>query len=112
MDFVTVKRFLGYLCSRLEDPWDLDLDDNEGTNSHLSNLFKWICTIFDAHYPQFVYHNETGIVESLLAIMDQKMKLMRDIEDLEPLLISAIGKVSFQPSQSSSKYRSETVLFE
>jgi len=113
MEFQHVKKFLEYLYCRLEASWDLNLEDPDENTSRISNLIKWICTIFDAHYPQFVFHSETEIVESLLSLMEEKSKVMRDIEGLEPLLVSSLAKVSFQPNPSPhSKFRTETALFD
>lgn len=115
VNFQFIKKLLEYVSNRLEVSWNnFALEDDEDQfRSEVSQLIKWTSTILDAHYPQFVFHNETSSIDTLLQLIESELKFMTEIESLEPLLSLTMTKTTFEPGPSpNSKYRSETVLFE
>jgi len=112
MSFQGVKKLLLYTTDRLDQTWALNLEDEED-RAEVSQLIKWMSALLDAQYPQFVFNNELDTIETVLALIEEKSKVMSVIEALEPLLSMTLAKTTFVPGPSpNSKYRTETVLFD
>jgi hypothetical protein len=120
LDFETVKMFLQYFWQRMNELWrvkvvcDIDGDVVEDDkHRELLQIFKWTCVVFDAQYPQFVSKNETELLDKVFQFINEKFKLLDEVESLEPLLTLILSKISYEPKPArNTKYRVETVTFE
>ncbi|KAG7209872.1 hypothetical protein KM043_011474 [Ampulex compressa] len=105
ISFDEILRLLNYLIQRLSDSGNV-YDNIEQPSE--KQLFEWSCLLLDSHYQHYILSQDTEVLvllNKLNAILEDHLQLLRDMENLRPVLIRTIsGKPLKLSSNSYNKF--------
>ncbi|KAI4499452.1 hypothetical protein M0802_005348 [Mischocyttarus mexicanus] len=99
LNFNEVLRLLNYLIEKLDqETVDDELDSFEPSNKQ---LYDWSILLLDSHYQQYILSKDSQILSllnKLNLILEKHFQLLKDLENLRPMLQRVINGKSLKPS--------------
>ncbi|XP_043503021.1 nucleolar protein 11 [Polistes fuscatus] len=99
LNFDEVLRLLNYLIEKLDQETVDDEFDTFEPND--KQLYDWSILLLDSHYQQYILSKDSqvlSLLNKLSSILEKHFQLLKDLENLRPMLQRIINGKSLKPS--------------